>query len=151
MQNHRAVANVAFPDQTTRKLADHLHCMLAACNELARCLPHSHSEDMKGLAVRAELTAITHLLQARACAREIAHSNPQLGECAELFVAGTQALEYSIAVPSREVMLGRRLAVSTATQFATLMLRAYLGAYPPAPPPRVAPSLRPQPPRAAAA
>lgn len=130
MQLHRALSAAAQPDRTVFKLADHLHSTLTACADLDRCLPLDGSEESVGLALRTELAAITHLLQARTCAGDVMQTDPRLAECAELFIAGTQALEYSSVMPANEYMLGRRLPVSAAIRFATHMLEAVASVYP---------------------
>ena len=133
MHLHRAMSAATQPDRTVLKLVDHLHSTLTACADLERCLPLDGSEESAGLALRTELAAITHLLQARACAGDVRRTDLRLSECADLFIAGTQALEFSSAILANEYMLGRRLPVSTATRFTTLMLEAIEGVFlPPA-------------------
>ncbi len=117
------------PCKSALKLADHLECTIAACAELTAHAPNHTSYGGEDDVRRVELTAITHLLQARDCARETAATDWRLAECVQLFIVGTQALEQSAAIQSHELLLGRRLAVSTAVQFATLMLKAFEGAY----------------------
>lgn len=131
MQFHRALPTVAQPDRTVLRLVDHLQSTLTACADLERCLPLDGSEESAGQALRTELAAITHLLQARAGAADVARTEARLAECAELFIAGTQALEFPSVMPINEYMLGRRLPVSTAIQFATLMLGAVASVFPP--------------------
>lgn len=125
MHLHHALAAVDRLDPAITKFADHLDRMLAACADLAQFQPQDQSDETAGHALRVELTAITHLLQARACAREIDSDDDGLCECITLFLAGTQALEHSpaSAFPD-ELMLGRRLAIVTAMQFGRLMLEA---------------------------
>jgi hypothetical protein len=112
------------------KLAGHLEATIAACLELASHSPASLGYFYEDEVRRLELRAIMHLLQARECARETASYDRRLQECVELFIAGTEALERAPAVTSEELMLGRRLAVTTAQQFASLMLQAWKSAYP---------------------
>ena len=112
------------------KLAGHLESTISACSELASHSPAAMGYFYEDEVRRVELRAIMHLLQARACAHETAAYDLRLKECADLFIAGTEALERSPAVSSDELMLGRRLAVSTALQFASLMLQAWKSAYP---------------------
>lgn len=128
MQPSMTAANMP-PCACALKLADHLECTIAACTELVSQAPYHMNHVGEDDARRVELTAITHLLQARDCARETASRDWRLAECVQLFIAGTQALEQSAAIQSHEPLLGRRLAVSTAVQFATLMLKAFDGAY----------------------
>lgn len=128
-----AAPAISSPDRTTLKLAGHLNAVLGACDALGNGLRIDGSEESIGAALRLELAAITHLLQARACASELVQTNPPLAECSELFIAGTQALEYSTIMLANEYMLGRRLPVSTARRFAILMLEAIESVYP-APP-----------------
>jgi hypothetical protein len=58
-------------------------------------------------------------------------TDTRLAECAELFLAGTQVLEFSSAMAANEYMLGRRLPISSAVQFTTLMLEAIAGVFAP--------------------
>ncbi len=112
------------------KLAGHLEATIAACSELTSHSPAALGYFYEDEVRRVELRAIMHLLQARECARETAHFDRRLQECVDLFIAGTEALERSPAIRSEELMLGRRLAVTTAQQFASLMLQAWKSAYP---------------------
>jgi hypothetical protein len=112
------------------KLAGHLESTIAACSELTAHSPAAMGYFYEEEVRRVELKAIMHLLQARDCARETAMYDRRLEECVQLFITGTEALERSLPTPSQEMMLGRRLPVSTALQFASLMLRACDGAYP---------------------
>jgi hypothetical protein len=108
----------------------HLATTIAACSEFESLSPAAIGFFYEDEARRVELRAIMHLLQARECARETAAIDRRLKECVDLFVAGTEAIERSPAVPSQELMLGRRLAASTALQFSNLMLQACKSAYP---------------------
>ncbi|MDX2203461.1 MAG: hypothetical protein NW223_11990 [Hyphomicrobiaceae bacterium] len=91
---------------------------------------------------RAELAAITHLMQARDCARQAAFEDRRLTHSVGHFLAGTAALEHPVSVSPRELMLGRRLAVTAAVHFAAFLLQACDALYLP----RVAaPPARPQP------
>ena len=112
------------------KLAGHLQATISACSELSSHSPAAMGYFYEDEVRRVELRAIMHLLQARECARETASYDRRLQECVELFIAGTDALERSPAITSQEMMLGRRLAVTTALQFASLMLQAWKSAYP---------------------
>lgn len=131
MHVSRAMAAAALPDRAVLKLIDHLNSTLTACGDLERCLPLDGSEESIGMALRTELAAITHLLQSRSCAGEVMRTDTRLAEFAELFLAGTQVLEYSSAMPANEYMLGRRLPISSAVQFTTLMLEAIAGVFAP--------------------
>lgn len=112
------------------KLAGHLQATIDACAALTSHSPAALGYFYEDEVRRVELRAITHLLQARECARETASFDRRLQECVDLFIAGTEALERSPAITSQELMLGRRLAVTTAQQFASLMLQAWKSAYP---------------------
>lgn len=148
---HGAPVAAPAPDSTTVKFAGHLFSVLSACHSLGNGLQIDGSEASIGAALRLELSAITHLLQARACASELTRTNPMLAECSSLFLAGTQALEYSTIVMANDYMLGRRLPVSTARRFSLLMLEAIERVYPPQRAQQPVPPPRPAPPRARAA
>jgi hypothetical protein len=75
-------------------LAAHLDAALVACEDLRRITrpaadPHN--------ALRLELTAITHVLQARHDATEIRFADRELADRAGLFVSGTDPLETASA------------------------------------------------------
>lgn len=112
------------------KLAGHLKSTIDACRALTSQSPAAIGYFYEDEVRRVELRAITHLLQARECARESAALDYRLQECVQLFIAGTEALERSPAIASDEPMLGRRLAVTAAQQFSDLMLQVCKTAYP---------------------
>ncbi len=142
MQHARAIPapRQFLPGSSALKLADHLGASLEACAEFAQCNPFDLSDEAIGGTRRAELAAISHLLQARECARDAALEDWRLAASVNRFIAGTAALEHAPASQPNELTLGRRLPVTTAVHFATFMLRAYDAAYrtrapmPPAPP-----------------
>lgn len=116
------------------KLVDHLKTVLEACATFAQCNPCDLSDAGIGSTRRAELTAITHLMQARECAHQAAFEDRRLIPSVTHFLAGTAALEQPASVSPYGLMLGRRLAATAAVQFAALLLGACDSLYLPRPP-----------------
>jgi hypothetical protein len=141
----RPVERIHYPvpvGPSTIKLVDHLGAILEACATFAQCNPCDLSEEAVGTTRRAELAAITHLLQARDCARDAAREDWRLADSIGHFIAGTEALEHAGAMEPRELTLGRRLAVTTAVELTHYLLQTCDAAYrPPLPaaPPVYAP------------
>ncbi len=153
MQHSRSIPS-AYSQRTAGrralKLADHLTSILEACAAFAQCNPCDLSDEAIGSTRRAELAAITHLMQARECAHDAALEDWRLTQAVNHFLVCTQALEHAGSVAPRELMLGRRLAVTSVVQATAFLLQTcdelYLQPVPAPPPVR-----RPMPMRASAA
>lgn len=111
-------------------LANHLDAALAACEDLLKLqgvAADTHS------VLRLELTAITHVLQARQGMKEVRLEDSALASQFALFVAGTALLEdvtsrkgsaESLEAADHEVSIGRCIPVATLMALAASMLDA---------------------------
>ncbi len=73
-------------------LTDHLDLALAACDDLMKASGASSNRDANA-ALRLELTAITHVLQARGGLGELRAADPDLAGTLGTFASDTEALE----------------------------------------------------------
>jgi hypothetical protein len=118
------------PPKSVYLLADHIDVALAACEDLLRLPAAIEPGDL----LRLELTAITHLLQARHRSRELYLGDARLAEPALLFLAGTEPFERSEPMKSEpengapamdeSYLLGGRVPISTLRHLASRMVDA---------------------------
>jgi hypothetical protein len=110
----------------THSLAQHLDTALAACDELL-----TRNEDPQSF-LRLELTAITHVLQARQFAMETQLADGDLRRTLAYFVSQTDILEVAgssqskVAAPrqSDERLVGGRIALASLTALLASLLDA---------------------------
>ena len=106
--------------RSVHKLFDHLDIALTSCADLRRGQPESLDIEDGAFPMRAELTAISHLLQARELVKEVALGQFGIFNQASRFLEVTQPLEAGATVgpTPKQVgpMLGRRVALSEIAQ-----------------------------------
>lgn len=109
---------------STHPLAQHLDTALAACDELL-----TRNADAQNL-LRLELTAITHVLQARQSAMEMHLADGDLRRSLAYFVNQTDVLEVAGSSQSKskrqsdERLVGGRIALSSLTALLASLLDA---------------------------
>jgi len=109
---------------STHPLAQHLDSALAACDELL-----TRNADAQSL-LRLELTAITHVLQARQSAMETRLADGDLRRSLAYFVSQTDVLEVAGSSQSKskrqsdERLVGGRIALSSLTALLASLLDA---------------------------
>jgi hypothetical protein len=118
-------------DASVHKLFDHLDIALSSCADLRRGNPPSGDDG--AFPMRAELTAITHLLQARELVKEFALSDLDVLNEASRFLDVTAPLEAAGAavepMPRYSTMLGRRVAIREIAEATAGIVTAIEGRY----------------------